>query len=182
MTIKSSYFQGTEEPKSKKRQYKVDPLQDHNREKEDRQIKEPLRVFYRNYDYTETEGVNGPAKQGPGTGLYGPNMGKYKSVDDFRKRKQKRRAEILSVLLKQALDTPLDDVKEPNFSYAPAEPAPIGMLDGITPKSDLEDKPISSPMLYGITETHMFADDALVEDEDDEKEEPKKEVKSVPCR
>jgi len=75
-------------------------------------------LFFKNYDLYETEGVNGPAKQGPGTGFY-QNMDKYKSVSDFRKKKKKRmknrKLALLSVILKNAtdnnsIDFPNDDL------------------------------------------------------------------------
>jgi len=74
-------------------------------------------LFFKNYDLYETEGVNGPPKQGPGSGFY-QNMDKYKSVSDFRKKKKKlmkkRKLALLSVILKNAIDNnsidfPIDD-------------------------------------------------------------------------
>lgn len=82
--IKKAYFQGgggANEPTPKKKKYKSDRalvMQP--------RFKEPL---YHNYDLYETEGVDGPAKQGPGTGFY-QNMDKYDSVSDFRSKKDKR--------------------------------------------------------------------------------------------
>jgi hypothetical protein len=104
--IKKAYFQGTEEPAPKKKKYKADktsPVVPRN--------KEPL---YRNYDLYETEGVDGPAKQGPGAGFY-QNMGEYKSTKEFidKKRKLSKKAqtriELLSTLLKIAIDFSIDD-------------------------------------------------------------------------
>lgn len=130
---KDAYFQGgggVNKPTPKKKKYKseraivVQP-----------RFKEPL---FKNYDLYETEGVDGPAKHGPGTGLY-QNMDKYDSVEDFVKQKRKRnkdkykaddsyieddgsitksekksnkiarRMMLLSVLTKTAIDFPIDD-------------------------------------------------------------------------
>ncbi len=55
-------------------------------------------VFYQNYDLYETEGVDGPAKQGPGAGFY-QNMDKYKSVSDFVKKKRKRKSRQRKIAL-----------------------------------------------------------------------------------
>jgi hypothetical protein len=59
--------------------------------------KEPVQVFYKNYDAYNTEGANGPAKQGPGTGFYS-NIEKYKSVSDFRKKRRNKRKKIIEKL------------------------------------------------------------------------------------
>lgn len=132
---KQGYFQGTEEPTPKKKKYKsekaivVQP-----------RFKEP---FFKNYDLYETEGVDGPAKHGPGTGLH-QNMGKYKSVKDFIEQKRKRnknkykaedswiedteanrkkriskmktRAKLLSKITKVAIDFSIDDYFDPNVT------------------------------------------------------------------
>ena len=45
--------------------------------------------FFHNYDYTGPEDGGGV---GPGTGLYGPNMGNFKSVKEFIEHKRKLRA------------------------------------------------------------------------------------------
>lgn len=94
---KHGYFQGTEEPTPKKKKYKsekaitVQP-----------RFKEPL---YRNYDLYETEGVDGMAKHGPGTGLY-QNMNKYKSVKDFIDKKRKRNEDLY-----KADDSYIEDIE-----------------------------------------------------------------------
>lgn len=125
---KLAYYQGTEKPTPKKKQYKSEPalvVQP--------RFKEP---FYHNYDTYETEGVDGQAKHGPGTGLY-QNMDKYDSIDDFRKSKEKlkdkykaddslieddgsiskikkankiaRRMALMSLITKYSIDFPIDD-------------------------------------------------------------------------
>ena len=81
---KVAYFQGggdVNEPTPKKKKYRSEPAL----------VNQPRfeELLYRNYDLYETEGVNGPAKHGPGTGFY-QNMEKYKSVSDFIKKKRKR--------------------------------------------------------------------------------------------
>src|SRR5665213_4490537 len=119
--------------------------------------KDPL-VFYKNYDLYDTEGAAGKAKQGPGTGLYGPEMDKYKSVQEFReknkkrkKRIKKRQAQIIQMFLalaeddKNNLTDPYESQGITPMPYAPAEPAPIGILDGIYPHEDMEGYPTGSP-------------------------------------
>jgi hypothetical protein len=133
---------------------------------EDKKDKNKL-VFFRNYDLYDT-----PEKGGPGTGLY---SGKYKSVEEFRnrkkkqKKKQKKRAFLLKMLLKLAnkdinkITDPTNDTTTP-IPYPPAEVSPIGMLDGIYPKSDLEGNQTSN-LYYGIMETHMAEDGSTDDDE-----------------
>jgi hypothetical protein len=135
------------------------------------------KLLFRNYDLYDAPGV-----EGPGTGLY---SGKYKSVTEFRnrkkkqKKKQEKRAILFKLLLKLAgkdknnITDPTNDTTTP-IPYAPAEPAPIGMLDGMYPKSDLEDNPISN-LYYGIMETHMTDDDNS--EKNDKKEEISKKKK-----
>lgn len=129
-------------------------------------------VFFKNYDLYDTGGSS------PGTGLY-QNMQKYKSITDFRKKKRKknikkRQAQLIKmfeVLAKKDINNltdPYEGIVTP-IPFAPAEPAQIGMLDGIYPKSDLEDKPISN-MYYGILETHLADDDSDDEEELDKKD------------
>ena len=63
-------------------------------------------IFFKNYDLYETEGVDGPAKMGPGSGFY-QNMNKYKSVSDFLKQKRKKinkRKKAFLMLAKKAFD------------------------------------------------------------------------------
>ena len=125
---KKSYFQGgggVNLPTPKKRKYKADPAI-----LVMPRFKEPL---FRNYDYTEQPGVNGKAKHGPGTGAY---SGKYKSIKEFRKAKKKnlkkykaeelwqhddgsitksrkdkikRRANLIQLMIKYAIDLPYDE-------------------------------------------------------------------------
>jgi hypothetical protein len=73
-----------------------------------------------------------------------------------RKQKHRQKMAMFQSILKTALTDPLSDAITP-MPYSPAEPAPIGMLDGIYPQEDRESKPISS-LDYGVLETHM-ADD-----------------------
>ncbi len=120
---KKAYYQGTEEPTPGKKQYKSDKaILNQPR------FEEPL---YKNYDLYEVPGVDGKAKHGPGTGLY-QNLDKYKSVKDFIDKKRKRnkdkykaddswiendgsitknnkKAQLRMILLKLAIDFPIDD-------------------------------------------------------------------------
>lgn len=132
------------------------------------------RVFFRNYDYKDDP-------TGPGTGLY-QNLDKYKSVSDFRKRKKRikqRKKAYLQILAKidsNNLFDPYEDQGVSPMPYAPAEPAPIGMLDGIVPHSDLEGKSPSN-LYYGVMETHFADDDEFEEEDEDIEEEAPKPAK-----
>ena len=90
------------------------------------------------------------------------DYGARETVLQKLKRKQKRRKK-LAMFESLALTDPTGDVQISQLPYAPAEPAPCGMLDGIYPQEDRESKPISS-LDYGILETHM-ADDGASENE-----------------
>lgn len=128
---------------------------------------DPSMIFYRNYDPYKVKG-------GPGQGIYGPDMDKYKSVSDFRKKKKrkkgikKRRAMLIQMFLSLAENdnNNLTDIYEEQgitpIPYAPAEPAPIGLNGGIIPPSDLEDKPVSN-LGFGVLENHM-ANDGFIEE------------------
>jgi hypothetical protein len=145
-------------------------------------------VFFKNYDYGD-----GPdEKLGPGKGLYSGPMDKFKSVKDFLKKKRKKKknnkrikmALILAATCPDAVagrkyKSDSNDLQDPYegrpgqpsealpFPYNPAEYAPLGIYDGITPKEDLEDKPISN-LYFGVMEQHDFSAD---DDEIDDKKE-----------
>lgn len=111
-------------------------------------------VFYKNYDLYETEGVDGPAKQGPGTGFY-QNMNKYKSVSDFirKKRKQKGRKRKLALLAIACdcnnIDFPTDQID----NIIPFDSTlQIGILDNIDPQPTDEEGHTVSPLYYGTEE------------------------------
>jgi hypothetical protein len=70
---KKAYYQGTEEPTPGKKQYKSDPailVQP--------RFEEP---FYRNYDYMDTEGIDGEPQYGPGSGWN--HVMEHKSIKEF---------------------------------------------------------------------------------------------------
>jgi hypothetical protein len=158
---KKSYFQGTEEPTPKKKKYESEP----------RIVDQPRFVepFYRNYDVYETEGVDGPAKHGPGAGWH--DMGKYKSIKEFLAEKRKKlkdkykaddswvqdsgkltkkdpkmqaRASLLSRFVKIAIDFPIDDqINDPILgnSGTYSDSVPIGgQLDEYLTEPDFEGK------------------------------------------
>lgn len=160
---KQSYFQGgggANEPTPKKKKYKSEPkLVDQPR------FKEP---FFRNYDLYDTEGVDGKAEHGPGSGLY-QNMSDYKSVEDFLKHKRKRNSDkykaddsvqtddgnikktksarrlaLLQCFIKSAIDFPIDEqISNPILgeSGTYSDSVPIGgNLDEYLPLSDFEGK------------------------------------------
>lgn len=149
---KKSYFQGTEEPTPKKTKYKPEPAP-----KAQPRFKEPL---FKNYDLYETEGVNGPAKHGPGTGFY-QHMNEYKSVSDFLSKRRKKnknkykadntkksRMDRRLALLKVAIDFPVDDQVHETIPFSGddgagsvAESNQIGgYLDKYLPENDFEGK------------------------------------------
>lgn len=164
---KNSYFQGTEKP----HKYKSDPMNEKLRNTKDRQVKQLLQVFYRNYDYIEPKPEDNKSHTSPGAGLY-QNLQKYKSVSEFlnkkrKKNRQYRRIAMLKMLIKMAegneksidennLTDPYEDEITP-IPFAPAEPSPIGLLDGIYPKSDLEEN-FPGNLDYGMRNDHYFVD------------------------
>ncbi len=101
--------------------------------------------FYSNYDMYETEGVNGKATGGPGTGFYS-NMSKYKSVMDFRNQKSKGRKKLLKKLLKKAFvknaidfesDNNISETEILGDSGSVADSNPFGgQLDDYTQETD----------------------------------------------
>jgi len=138
--------------------------------------KNPL-VFYKNYDY----GTGKDEKNGPGFGLY-ENMDRYKSVDEFLKKKRKKNRKRMKMALLLAIASPesvknkvyrkdKNDLQDPYenpdspseataIPISPAEVNPIGIYDGILPISDLENRPTFDPF-YSMTETHYFCEDGL---------------------
>lgn len=106
--IKEGYFQGgghENEPTPKKKRYKDKPI--------DQNLTKSKGTIFKNYDLYETEGVDGPAKEGPGTGFY-QNMDKYDSVSDFlNKKRKKRKLALRQIFLKKAIDFALDDQVTP---------------------------------------------------------------------
>src|ERR1019366_16797 len=89
------------------------------------------------------------------------NSDKYKTITDTAKKKRKKRrkriAQMVDIMLKLAEIDKAETDANMSIPFAPAEPAPIGMLDGIYPKSDLEDKSVGN-LYYGVLDSH-FADD-----------------------
>jgi hypothetical protein len=163
MVDKKGYFQGgggVNEPTPKKKKYKSDKaivVQP--------RFKEPL---YHNYDLYET-----PGEHSPGAGLY-QNMDKYKSVSDFikkkrernapkyksddsyieddgsitkenKKKKADRRLALLYILIKNAIDFPIDDqigsdsIMGDSGTYSDSVPIG-GYLDKYLPEDDFEGK------------------------------------------
>lgn len=149
MQFKAAYFQGTEEPKPKKKQYKSDEaivVQP--------RFKTPL---FKEYDLYENS-------SGPGAGY--SSLQDYKSVSDFLKAKRKRnkdkykaddsyiqddgsitkkKSERRIVLLKIAIDFPIDDqiqsapILGNEGSYSDSVPIG-GMFDSANPYNDFEGK------------------------------------------
>lgn len=77
-------------PSVRKEDFKSEPVTE-----EQRQGARNKRPFFRNYDYT-TEPAN---ETSPGGGLW-MNMHKYKSIDDFRKKKKKENDKVKSAFIK----------------------------------------------------------------------------------
>jgi hypothetical protein len=125
--------------------------------------------FFKNFDYADDP-------TGPGTGLYA-KPGKYKSVEDFRlqyqKRKKKRRLAMLSLILQATDKNFIVDPQEGIFNvpFNPSEIAPFGLLDGLYPQEDLENKP-SGNLFYGVQDSHLFySDDGKTEETSEDSEE-----------
>lgn len=135
----------------KKKKYKKEPLNQDDTKAHG--------VFFQNYDLYETDGP------GPGAGLYS-KMDKYKSISDFRKKKRaesmrKRRKSMFEAILVTAKDNnnltdPTEETITP-IPFNPAEPAPLGLIDNMYPKEDLEEKPVTN-LYYGRLETHFTKD------------------------
>lgn len=138
---KSAYFQGTEEPTPKKKKYKSEPalvMQP--------RFKEPL---YNNYDLYDTEGVDGPAKHGPGTGLY-QNMDKYDSVSDFREKKKKNKEKYKAEDLYKHDDGSISKSKEKKRKRAQRRKALLMVLASDENNIDfLVDEQIKSAPILG---------------------------------
>jgi hypothetical protein len=131
------------------------------------------KIFFKNYDLYEQNGVDGPAKHGPGAGLYS-NIDKYKSVSDFLNKKKylidkykaddsyieddgsitkgdkksnkiARRMMLLSIIVKNAIDFPIDDqinsdpILGDSGSYSDSIPVG-GMFDAGLSLPDFEEK------------------------------------------
>jgi hypothetical protein len=114
-------------------------------------------VFFKNYDMGEYQE-------------------KVKSRGKKRKRKIKKRQAQLVHMFKVLAEKDTNNLTDPYegivnpIPFAPAEPAQMGMLDGIYPKSDLEDKPVGN-LGYGILETHLAEDEEIEEDDVKKKNE-----------
>jgi len=130
---------------------KMDPIKKGAKDKNTQHVYPRSPVFYKNYDLYETEGVDGPAKQGPGAGFY-QNMNKYKSVSDFIKKKRKRKGRKRKLALLAIacdcnnLDFPTDQIN----SILPFDSImPIGMFDNMTPQPTDEDGHTVNKLYYG---------------------------------
>lgn len=114
----------------------------------------PRGVLYKNYDLYETEGVDGPAKQGPGAGFY-QNMHKYKSVTDFlaKKRKRKKKMRRRKIALKAlAIDFNLDQSVN-TIPYETEPVSPIGIFDNINPEISDEEGHSVNKIYYGTKDS-----------------------------
>jgi len=137
---KKAYFQGTEKPTPKKKQYKSDPV-----EHVKTRFSQP---FFKNFDLYST-----PGKHSPGGGWN--ELMKYKSVSDFLKNKRKKiknkyknkksqiRKKIFLNLIKNALDFSIDEqiksgpILGENIS---GNVVPIGGYFEYLPLNDFENK------------------------------------------
>ncbi len=101
---------------------------------------------------------------------YGTNERQKRIKQLIRKHKHRKKMAIFEAAIKQAKNDS-NNLTDPMAGqitvqpYPPAEPAPIGMLDGLYPNEDFESKPLQT-QYYGIMETHMTDDDEMEEDED----------------
>jgi hypothetical protein len=109
------------------------------------------------------------------------DLGEYQERIKEKSKKKKRRikkrqAALLQMFISQAtqdknhLTDPYEFSVTP-IPFAPAEPAPIGLNDGIWPISDMEGRSYNN-LYYGILEEH-FAD--TQENEEDDEEDTKNE-------
>jgi hypothetical protein len=99
---------------------------------------------------------------------YGTNERQKRLKKLIRKHKHRKKMAIFQAAIKLA-EQDSNNLTDPMagqisvMPYAPAEPAPIGMLDGLIPNEDFESKPAQS-QYYGIMETHFSDDGATTED------------------
>lgn len=117
----------------------------------------PRGVLFKNYDLYETEGVDGPPKNGPGTGLW-QNMNKYKSVSDFLRKKRKKRMKrrkmaLLNMFLKNAIDFNSDESSNTIPYSSDQESTSIGLMDGINPELEDEEGHPVSKLYYGTPDS-----------------------------
>jgi hypothetical protein len=72
--------------------------------------------------------------------------------------KSQRRSILLKIMAsdKNYLVDPTEEFFNP--PYNPAEISPMGLLDGMYPQEDLENKPAGN-LYYGVTDSHMFLSD-----------------------
>lgn len=153
---KYSYFQGASKDKPEEKKKKDEPI--------NQDLTKARGVFFSNYDYAPQE-----SDIGPGAGFYS-KMNEYDSVADFRKKKRKdnirrrRQAMFKAILTSTAKDNsdenhltdPTEETTTPiPYESAPPGGSPMGLLDGMYPGPDQEDKPISN-LYYGRIETHTF--------------------------
>lgn len=170
MINKHSYFQGTEQPKPKKQQYKPEKA-----EVVQPRFKEP---FYKNYDL-----YNVPGEHGPGAGWH--EMSKHKSIKDFVKSKRKKlknkykakksseerkkrisaRKQLFNSIVKHAIDFNIDDIIKSlpilgdQETYSNSVPIG-GRLDKYLPLNDFEGK-MPTQLNFG----RDYQDDGELEDE-----------------
>ncbi len=115
------------------------------------------KLFFKNYDLYDVDGVDGPSKQGPGAGLY-QNMNKYKSVSDFlrkkrKKKREKRKNAILNLLKKAEDENNIDFNSDELSTVIPFENAQIGLIDSMTPELEDEDGHPVSKLYYGTKDS-----------------------------
>jgi len=106
-------------------------------------------LFFKNYDLYDTEGVDGPAKDGPGTGLH---SGKYKSVTDFlqqkrNKRLKKRKLAFAKISDENNIDFPTDNLSA-IMPFDGGYPN-MGLVDSITPNLDDGNDHFTGSPYYG---------------------------------
>jgi hypothetical protein len=126
-------------------------------------------VFYKNFDYVDND------PNGPGEGLYHGKMDKYKSVDEFRKKKRKRlqkiRGFIIDYLLKQAEKKDKNNLVDPtegiitSIPLAPQDVNPLGLMDGVWPLADSQE--FSKGNLYYGELDGAHADDGKNEEDNE---------------
>src|SRR5579885_2502864 len=177
---KKAYFQGgggVNEPTPGKKKYPVEKailVQP--------RFKEP---FYRNYDLYDTEGVNGPAVHGPGSGWN--HMDEHESVKEFLEFRRKRlngkyvaddmyiedtpanykervkRMEIRAKLFSQIIKTAGDENDGPNFDYGKGL---YSNMDKYKSVKDFEDHADKGPgAFFAVDHKNKKLDESAVKDD-----------------
>lgn len=133
--------------------------------------KKPL-ILYQNYDLYKTLGPD----EGPGTRQ--ERLEKLSPRQKQKKRIKKRKAQLIQYLLSSFAKEDVNNLTDPYegtmtpIPFAPAEPSPTGLLDGMTPQATDEDGHSFSNLYYGISEERQMSDSPSINTKKEPKSKP----------